>query len=407
MTRLLRLREAERRRAVPLSPAEARWIHDTRIAAVSPGAALGTFDLQVGHRVGTIGYGDLRIAIAPKLPASRVMWMLMVGGLDLDWRDEAVSLDTSDIVEALALLFLRELEAVLRRGLVSGYHQVEQTDVILRGRLRIGEQFGRRYGMLYPLEIEYQEHDRDIPENQILLSALLVLVETLQASGSRLVPRLAGVVPTFASVTPIVAGNVLPNVLVTRLNEHYVDALALADLVLRRSGLSEAEGEQPGKGILFPMWSVFERFVARVLARELTTENVSAQYSTPLVRNSSETFLIRPDIVISEGGLRHLVVDTKFKSAAPTSGDLYQMCAYAGVLGVKDVMLLYAEPAESRTLTMSGTGVRVHIRGVDLSGDRDIVVQSVVNSVGSVRSDFKSVNEPGVRRPVRRSTRRP
>lgn len=396
MTRLLRLREAERRHAVPLSPAEARWIHDTRIASVSPSAVLGTFDLQVGHRIGTIGFGDLRITIAPKLPSSRVMWMLMVGGLKLNWRDEGVALDTSDIVEVLAQLFIRELDAVLRRGLVSGYHHVEQTDVVLRGRLRIDDQFGRHYGMLYPLEIEYQEYDRDIAENQILLSALLVLVETLQASGSQFAPRLARVVPGFVGITPIVAESSLPIVHVTRLNEHYSNALALADLILRGCGLSEAAGEQPGKGILFPMWSVFERFVARILAQELTTESVSAQYSTPLVIESRESFLIRPDIVISEGGVCRLVIDTKFKSATPTSGDLYQMCAYAGVLGVKDVMLLYAEPTKPRTLTISGTGVRVHIRGVDLNDDRDILVQSVVNTVCSVRSDLQSAHEFGI-----------
>ena len=390
MTRLLRLREAEQRRGVALSPAEARQLHETGIAAVSPGAELGTFDLRVGHSIGTIGFGGLHITIAPKLPVSRVMWMLMVGGLDPEWREDDVALDTSDTVEALAHLYLRELDAVLRRGLVCGYHDVEQTDVVLRGRLRIGEQFGRHYGMLYPLEIEYQEYDRDIPENQILLSALLVLVETLQASGSQLAPQLSGVVPRFAGVTPIVAGSTRPTVHVTRLNEYYSNAFALADLVLRGSGLSEAVGEQPGKGILFPMWSVFERFVARILAQKLTGARVSSQYSTPLVNESTEPFLIRPDIVIMEGGLRRVVVDTKFKSAVPTSGDLYQMCAYAGVLGVQDVMLLYAEPAEPRTLTVSGTGVRVHIRGVDLSGDRDLAVQSVVYAVTSVRSNLHS-----------------
>ncbi len=100
--------------------------------------------------------------------------------------------------------------------------------------------------------------------------------------------------------------------------------------------------------------------------------------------------------MISEGGLCRLVIDTRFNYATPTSGDLYQMCAYAGVLGVKDVMLLHAEPAKPRTLPISGTGVRVHIRGVDLNDDSDILVRSVVNTVCSVRSDLQSAHELGV-----------
>lgn len=60
--------------------------------------------------------------------------------------------------------------------------------------------------------------------------------------------------------------------------------------------------------------------------------------------------------MIAEGGRKLVVVDTKYKAVAPTSGDLHQVCAYAGVLGVQDVMLLYTEPTEARTLTIAGTG---------------------------------------------------
>ncbi|MFC4753525.1 5-methylcytosine restriction system specificity protein McrC [Dietzia aurantiaca] len=49
-----------------------------------------------------------------------------------------------------AQLFRRELDSVLRRGLVSGYHHVEQTDVALRGRLRIGSRCGPSSSGLSP-----------------------------------------------------------------------------------------------------------------------------------------------------------------------------------------------------------------------------------------------------------------
>lgn len=146
----------------------------------------------------------------------------------------------------------------------------------------------RRFGILHPLEVEYQEHDRDIPENQVLLSALLILVDALQALGSRHWSRLAGAVPAFAGVTPLVTGAGMPSVHLSRLTEQYGRARTLADLILAGSGLTEVSGTHAGRGMLFPMWAVFEQFVARVLSRELQDQSVTPQFSTLLLVGSGE-----------------------------------------------------------------------------------------------------------------------
>ena len=137
------------------------------------------------------------------------------------------------------------------------------------------------------------------------------------------------------------------------------------------------------------MWAVFERFDTRILVRDLAVGSVAPQFSTSLVIDLAENFRLRPDIVITGAG-RKLVVDTKYKSTVPTSGDLYRVCAYAGVMGVQDVMLLYAERTVALTLTISRKGVRVHICGVDLEGDREAIVESVLGAAVNLMADRDS-----------------
>lgn len=378
MRKVLELTESGRHTNVTLDIDQARWLHTSGVASVSPGREVGSYDLQVGHVVGALSLGDLQIAVRPKLPVRNTMWLLALSGTEPQWSEEAVLLGSSDIVEVLAQLYIRELDALLQRGLVSGYRRVEATDVVLRGRLRMREQFGRRFGQLYPLDIEYDEFDRNTTENQMLLTAALVLEELLQSSRSAISPELSRLLPHFAGVEAWTAGVDQPTLQLTRLNVHYSRALEIASLILDGVGVSEEYGVRSGQGIIFPMWKVFERFVARVLASHFGDSAVDAQHSRRLFTDGRPAIQIRPDIVLRSGPSITAVIDTKYKTADPASADLYQMSTYASVLKVPDVTLLYAEPIPPQTLTIAGSGARIHLRGVDLSRELDAIVEDIL-----------------------------
>lgn len=377
MTRVLRLREAGYHQSIFLEAHEARWLHGSGVAQVSPGSEPGTYDLRVDNVVGTIATSTLQVSIRPKLPIHTVMWLLSASGVDAPWREDITSLGTSDVVEVLAKLYLRELDSVLRRGLLNGYRQVDSTDVVLRGRLRMHDQLGRRFGMLYPLDIQYEEFDRNTPENQTLLSALLVLEAVLENDGSDAFTSVRRRLPRFAGIDPFATGEQRPSTRLTRLNEHYTEALALAGLILDGIGLTEEHGLRSGRGIIFRMWEIFEKFVARALARQTGDQTVHSQYSTPLFQEEEAAFRVRPDIVIRHDTTITAVIDTKYKTAWPTSADLYQVSTYASVLGVSDVTLLYAEPVAPQTWTLETSGVRVHLRGIDLAGRPEDVIRDI------------------------------
>src|SRR5439155_20388855 len=65
-------------------------------------------------------------------------------------------------------------------ALLQGYRTVEETALVLRGRLREADQFRARPGIPLPVEIRHDDYTVDIPENQLLLAATLTL---LRASG--------------------------------------------------------------------------------------------------------------------------------------------------------------------------------------------------------------------------------
>ena len=71
------------------------------------------------------------------------------------------------------MLLIEEVKALIRDGLIRDYHTVDDSVDVLRGRLRVREQFLRRYGQLHRIECSFDEFDGDIPENQMLAAALL------------------------------------------------------------------------------------------------------------------------------------------------------------------------------------------------------------------------------------------
>jgi 5-methylcytosine-specific restriction enzyme subunit McrC len=77
----------------------------------------------------------------PKTPVSRLFFLL---GFSLDparaWRDDREgTVDTGaydDVVPALAHAVERQIDAALRQGVLQGYRMVEESALVVRGRLR-------------------------------------------------------------------------------------------------------------------------------------------------------------------------------------------------------------------------------------------------------------------------------
>jgi 5-methylcytosine-specific restriction enzyme subunit McrC len=383
------LREYGAAVSVPLPPSTGRALAASGIlqSATPDPAREGHWLLRAGSRVGAVrAPGGLVVRITPKTPVSRLFFLL---GFSLNparaWRDSREgTVDTGtyqDLVPAIAHAVERRIDAALRQGVLQGYRQVEESGLVVRGRVREAEQIRRHFGRTPPVEIVYDAYTPDTAENRILRAATERLLR-LPGLPGQVRQRLAHQRVRLADALPLVRGQELPRWQPSRLNSRYQPALRLAEAVLR--GLSPEHrpaGSEPLTidGFLLDMNKVFEDFVTVALREALREQGMTAHLQDAHHLDTAGLVKIRPDLVVRTGDGRPLaVVDAKYKvekADGLLNADLYQALAYATVLGLPEAHLVYAAGRQAErfhevrgtTAGPSGRRVRLYQHSLDLS----------------------------------------
>ncbi|MGW0885860.1 McrC family protein [Streptomyces sp. NPDC002671] len=348
----------------------------------------GHWLLRAGSRVGAVQTpGGLVVRITPKTPVSRLFFLL---GFSLDparaWRDSREgTVDTGtydDVVPALAHAVERQIDAALRQGVLQGYREVEESALVVRGRLREAEQIRRHFGRTPPVEIVYDAYTADTAENRILRAATERLLRLPGVPGP-VRRRLAHQRVRLADALPLVRGQELPRWQPSRLNSRYQPALRLAEAVLRdTSPEHRPAGSEPltVDGFLLDMNKLFEDFVTVALREALQEHGLTARLQDSHHLDTAGLIRIRPDLVVRTGDGRTplAVVDAKYKvekADGLLNADLYQALAYTTVLGLPEAHLVYAagrqperlHEVRGTTAGPDGRGVRLYQHSLDLS----------------------------------------
>jgi 5-methylcytosine-specific restriction enzyme subunit McrC len=333
----------------------------------------GRLQLTSGSKVGVLEVQAYRetaeLRVRPKLPISRLVWLLSHARDDRGWRPELAELSTvEDFVPALALAFTTAASRALAPGLLQGYRVAEEASPILRGRVREADQVQRRLGQAIPLEIRYDDYSADIPENQILRAAVDMLrtVSDVPSAARRGLHRIG---QALADVTRLIPGAPLPATTGTRLTTRYRPALRLARLILARHGTEHEAGRLRATGFVFDLNKVFEDWLTAVMREAFTDGTTVAQHRVAL--DDAGVVGLKPDITWWRGGTCRAVIDAKYKRST-ANADLYQMLAYCTTLGLPEGHLVYAnDEAPRREHRLTGAGVRVVAHGLDLAAPQD------------------------------------
>ncbi|APU21273.1 McrC family protein [Actinoalloteichus sp. GBA129-24] len=368
--RLLRLAEYQSRAFPPLNRRTAEMLAATgavRVAADLDGRTV----LTASSRVGILRCGDIQLRITPKFPVRRLLWLLGYAHNPRGWReDDIIDLaETDDFVTALAMSFYAATRRALTRGVLQGYHAIEETLPVLKGRLREVDQIRRRGGLALPVEVRYDDYTIDIPENRILLTAALRLLRIpgLPAATCRGIRTLAAL---LTGVTPLPVGDAVPCPPPNRMNDRYQGALRLARIVLAGHGIDHAPGTASAVGFLFDLDTVFEQWLTAVLRHSLPADLGRLRDQPVYHLDTDERVRIRPDLVWERHGRPNAVLDAKYKhtthSNAPHA-DLYQMLAYCTALRLDEGHLVYASGTGPSTHTIPGGGTRIHLWALDLA----------------------------------------
>jgi 5-methylcytosine-specific restriction enzyme subunit McrC len=209
-----------------LTLGQGRMLAQSGVVTAAPSAYQpGWWTIGSASRVGAARIGDVVVRIRPKVPIARLLFLLGYSRHGSAWQSSSISLDESDdLVPAVAEALWRQAAHAIGQGLLPGYVQVEESSLVLRGRLLESAQLTRHHGLPLPLEIRHDEFTVDIPENQILRTACERMLQVPRIPAPTQA-RLRRLLREFGDVTTIHPGDEIPAWQSTRLNARYQAAL--------------------------------------------------------------------------------------------------------------------------------------------------------------------------------------
>ena len=356
----------------PLDHGQLRALAAARIS-VSPSVdPEGAYLLRPSSYVGAVNIGDVAIIVRPKIPVDRVMFLMTYALDPKHWRNEAIDLaPDADVLEAVALAFSRRTQRAIHRGLLRGYRREEDALNTVRGQIRFADQIGRRYGLLLPIEVAYDEYTEDIEHNRLLKTAIHRLSHA-QIRSMAVRQELRRLRSAFDMVRlGAYRRGAVPAVRYIRLDEHYRPAVELARIIIDNSSLELFGGKVSGASFLIDMNAVFERFLYVALGEALGLGSDRWQHQTRLKLDEGGSINMEPDlswwtpVSAGSGPFPCFVGDAKYKKLdAPgfRHADIYQMLAYCTAADLPSGLLIYAageDPSGKYRINHSGKTIEV------------------------------------------------
>lgn len=317
-----------------------------------------------------------------------------------------------DIYELLIQMYLRELTRVIKRGLRSGYITEEDNLHHFKGKLVFSEHIRRNAAHRERFYMRYDSFSLNRPENRLLKSTALLLLDISVSDANRL--GLRRQLAMMEDVEP--STNIAKDfacVVSDRTTADYRTLLNWSRFFLCRRSLDAFTGRETARSLLIPMEELFEKYVGKYLRKlyaksgvKVTEQDSRYWLATGELATGEKEyyFRLRPDFVIESKKRQPLILDTKWKLLTSekdkhfkiSEKDMYQLFTYARAYGTTDVCLIYPKPLDMdvdripRCFDLPDS-VKVHITFIDLAAtDEDSMFK---NSVPPKRQPHPSSGE--------------
>ena len=356
---------------------------------LSPGEE-GGYTLRPSSYIGAVNVGELAVVVRPKIPIDRVMFLIAYAMDPKDWRTDTFGLQRADgVLEAIALAFARRTQRAIQRGLLQGYRREEDALSTVRGRIRFGDQIGRRFGIPLPIEVAFDEFTEDIEENRLIKTAIHRLGHTFIRSEA-IRREVRSLRPAFTTVgLGSYRRGAAPVVRYTRLNDHYRPAVELARLIIDNSSLELLHGKVAGASLLIDMNTVFERFLYVALQEALGLRDRQWKHEAHLTLDEDRRIRMQPDLSWWAESRPLFVGDAKYKK--PDGGfqhaDIYQMLAYCTAADLPSGLLVYAAGEDTPGMyKIKHAGKTIEVASLDLRGTPEDILGEVRSLAALVRA---------------------
>ncbi|MFM8275304.1 MAG: McrC family protein [Gemmata sp.] len=347
---------------------------------LAPTAERNRYQLTPRGYVGFLNGPGVRYVIRSKVPWPNLRLIL---GLAPDPAG-APWCATGDLLAVLATEFADRLEVATKGGLLAGYGETSTIATYPRGKLRTADHMRdpASGAVSDGSQIDEQVFDLNTHWNQLpkatatalLRAPLPVAVRTrIEAAAAPLAP-VADVPPTepaFAAAygDPRAAG--------------YHPLLDVCRLILHGLACADPTGQE-GVSFLIDLGNAFERYITTELARELSRKPLWRVEAHPSYALGPT--VLTPDILLRKAGVPQVVLDAKWKAAAPDAADLHQVLAYAAMTGAPRAGLIYPGRTDAReTFAIPDEKVRVSRHCVRVIGTPAELQQSLALLARGVR----------------------
>lgn len=391
--------EAWSKTTAELAPEHAEAVAKTELVSVRFDHPPDRWLLVSDSRVGVVRSDDWELRVVPRLAIPKLMFLLGYASDPRGWRDAVAAFGAEDdLFAAVASGFAYHAQRAVAPAPLRGYVTIEDRATTLRGRLRVADQIARWPGMPIPLELTYDDHTPDIPENRLVRGAaeLLLRVPGVPPAARK---RLLRVRATLEDVLPAWPDRGTRAPALTRLNQRYAGAIALAELILRHASITTTAGEIESIGFVFDMNAVFEDFLSAALttALERIDGHVELQYGRDYL-DDQRGIRLKPDITWWRRSKCVAVIDAKYKPLSDErfpNADAYQMLAYCTALGLRRGYLVYAKEAgeKKRTHDVRNADTAIEVSAIDVEQTPAAVLRQVDELAREIAADSRRVRD--------------
>lgn len=330
--------------------------------------------LQVQNYAGVLFTPDgTQIEVLPKVAkklasekaedASRGSLLMMLKALKqfrhLQTHNANLAKNKIPLLEVFISQFLTSVNTLIKRGLRSDYVRREDNLAFLKGKLLVGKQVQHNFVNKHKFYVEYEEYLQDRPVNRLIHVALKKVANySRSANNQKLIQELSFAFADIPMSTNI--KNDFASIKLDRGMSYYEAPLAWTRLILEGFSPLTMQGKSNAFSLLFPMETVFESYVAKVLGKQIPIGyELKTQASNKYLveHKGKKRFQLKPDLLLKDVSNKQntAVLDTKWKLVSDTGeadekakyglsqSDFYQMFAYGHkyLNGSGELMLVY------------------------------------------------------------------
>jgi 5-methylcytosine-specific restriction enzyme subunit McrC len=337
--------------------------------------------------LGWVGYIPLPdgtgITLGPRVPLRNLFGMLeyaydLKSFRFLEGFTDCESL--SEFYEKLANWLAKLVRNRARKGLYRDYLNENNDLPYLRGKWDVLRMARRPWD--HRIACEYQDHTADVEENQLLAWTLLTIIRSHLCTEA-----LPSVRQAYRSLRGGVS--VSPKTIrdceaigYNRLNEDYHPMHALCRFFLDRTGPTHTHGGREILPFLVNMAQLFEKFVAKWLAKH-PPEGLVPRAQAPIVVGETGQRRWRIDLALNDAatGKTRYVIDTKYKvSDSPDDSDMHQIRSYADATHCREAILAYPRRLGHYMDVTKGT-IRTRSVSFDLEDDLEAAGNRFVEQI--------------------------